>query len=64
MYLRKPGRRAGVVGHRLDTSTWLFDYRTGLTDELGEAVGVDLTRRAASRGRVCDIMTSVRKPRT
>ena len=54
---------AGVVGHRLDASTWLFDYRTDLTDALGEAVGVDLTRRVASRGRVRDIMASVRKPR-
>ena len=54
---------SGVVGHRLDASTWLFDYRTDLTDALGEAVGVDLTRRIASRGRVRDIMASVRKPR-
>ena len=55
---------SGVVGHRLDASTWLFDYRTDLTDALGEAVGVDLTRRVASRGRVRDIMASVRKPRS
>ncbi len=41
-----------VVGHRLDAGCWLFDYRT------------DLTRRVASRGRVRDIMASVRKPRT
>lgn len=55
---------AGVVGHRLDAGHWLFDYRTDLTDALGEAVGVDLTRRVASRGRVRDIMASVRKPRS
>ena len=28
------------------------------------AVGVDLTRRVASKGRVRDIMASVRKPRS
>ena len=55
---------SNVVGHRLDASSWLFDYRTDLTDALGEAVGVDLTRRVASRGRVRDIMASVRKPRS
>ena len=55
---------SNVVGHRLDASNWLFDYRTDLTDALGEAVGVDLSRRVASRGRVRDIMASVRKPRT
>ena len=54
---------SNVVGHRLDASNWLFDYRTDLTDALGEAVGVDLTRRVASRGRVREIMASVRKPR-
>ena len=58
------GALSGVVGHRLDASTWLFDYRTDLTDALGEAVGVDLTRRVASRGRVREIMASVRKPRS
>ncbi len=55
---------AGVVGHRLDVTNWLFDYRTDLTDALGDAVGVDLTRRVASKGRVRDIMASVRKPRS
>ena len=55
---------SNVVGHRLDASSWLFDYRTDLTDALGDAVGVDLTRRMASRGRVRDIMASVRKPRS
>lgn len=55
---------SNVVGHRLDASSWLFDYRTDLTDALGEAVGVDLSRRVVSRGRVRDIMASVRKPRS
>jgi hypothetical protein len=54
---------SNVVGHRLDAGTWLLGYRTDLTDALGEAVGVDLTRRVASGGRVRDIMASVRKPR-
>lgn len=43
---------SNVVGHRLDAGTWLLGYRTGLTDALGEAVGVGLTRRVASGGRV------------
>lgn len=54
---------AGVVGHRLDANHWLFDYRTDLTDALGDAAGVDLTRRVRSKGQVRDIMASVRKPR-
>lgn len=55
---------AGVVGHRLDGNHWIFDYRTDLTDALGGAAGIDLTRRVASRGAVRDIMASVRKPRS
>lgn len=54
---------AGAVGHRLDANHWLFDYRTDLTDALGDAAGVDLTRRALSKGQVRDVMASVRKPR-
>ena len=55
---------SGVVGHRLDGNHWIFDYRTDLTDALGEAAGIDLTRRVASKGRVREIMASVRKPRS
>ncbi len=55
---------AGVVGHRLDGNHCLFDYRTALTDALGEAVGVDLSRRALSKGQIRQIMADVKKPRT
>ena len=55
---------SGVVGHRLDGNHWIFDCRTDLTDALGEAAGIDLTRRVASKGRVREIMASVRKPRS
>ncbi|OUP05803.1 IS1634 family transposase [Collinsella sp. An2] len=55
---------SNIVGHRLDENHWLFDYRTDLTDTLGEAVGVDLTRRVLSKGQVRDIMASVRKTRS
>lgn len=55
---------SGVVGHRLDGNHWIFDYRTDLTDALGEAAGIDLMRRVASKGRVREIMASVRKPRS
>lgn len=54
---------SGIVGHRLDENHWLFDYRTDLTDALGGAAGVDLTRRALSKGQVRDIMAAVRKPK-
>lgn len=54
---------SGIVGHRLDENHWLFDYRTDLTDALGSAAGVDLTRRALSKGQVRDIMAAVRKPK-
>ena len=55
---------ADVVGHRLDGNHWIFDYRTDLTDALGDAVDVDLTRRVVSKGRARDIIASVRKPRS
>ncbi|OUP05648.1 hypothetical protein [Collinsella sp. An2] len=54
---------SNIVGHRLDENHWLFDYRTDLTDALGGAAGVDLTRRALSKGQVRDIMAAVRKPK-
>lgn len=46
---RGAGALAGVVGHRLDANHWIFDYRTNLTDAIGEAAGVDLTHRVASK---------------
>lgn len=52
-----------VVGHRLDESHWLFDFRSDLTDVLGEIAGVDLARRVYSKGQVRGMMASVRKPR-
>lgn len=55
---------AGIVGHRLDENHWVFDYRTDLTDAMGEAVGIDLARRVLSKGQVRDIMAYVRKPRS
>jgi hypothetical protein len=54
---------SGVVGHRLDESHWLFDFRSDLTDVLGEIAGVDLARRVYSKGQVRGMMASVRKPR-
>lgn len=53
-----------IVGHRLDENHWLFDYRTDLSDALGEAVGVDLKRRVLAKGHVRDIMAQVRKPKS
>lgn len=55
---------AGIMGHRLDENHWLFDYRTDLTDALGEAVGINLARRVLSKGQVRDIMASVRKQKS
>ena len=53
----------GVVGHRLDANAYLFDYRTDLTDKLGDAIGIDLTRQVLAKGQIRQIMADVRKPR-
>lgn len=55
---------SGVVGRCLDENHWLFDYRSDLTDVLGGIVDTDLSRRVDSKGKVRDIMASVRKPMT
>lgn len=53
---------AGIVGHRMDTNLYLFDYRTNLTDELASKVGIDLSRQVLTKGKIRDIMASVKKP--
>lgn len=55
---------SNVVGHNLDSNVWYFDYRTDLTDELGAAVEVDLTRRVLTKAQIRSIMADVKKPRT
>ena len=55
---------AGVTGHLMDRNLYLFDYRTDLTDELAEAVGIDLSRQVLTRGQVRSIMADVKKPRS
>ena len=54
---------AGVTGHLMDRNLYLFDYRTDLTDELAEAVGIDLSRQMLTRGQIRSIMADVKKPR-
>ena len=54
---------AGVTGHLVDRNLYLFDYRTGLTDELAGAVGIDLSRQVLTRGQIRSIMADVKKPR-
>ena len=54
---------AGVTGHLMDRNLYLFDYRTDLTDELAEAVGIDLSRQVLTRGQIRSIMADVKKPR-
>ena len=54
---------AGVTGHLMDRNLYLFDYRTNLTDELAEAVGIDLSRQVLTRGQIRSIMADVKKPR-
>ena len=51
-----------IVGHRLDANAYLFDYRTDLTDELAQAVGIDLSRQVLAKGQIRAIMAEVRKP--
>lgn len=54
----------GIVGHRLDANAYLFDYRTDLTDELAQAVGIDLSKQVLTKGQIRQIMADVRKPLT
>ena len=51
----------GVVGHRVDANMYLFDYRTDVTDDLGRAVGVDLSRQVLRQGQIRQIMADVKK---
>ena len=55
---------AGVTGHLMDRNLYLFDCRTDLTDELAEAVGIDLSRQVLTRGQIRSIMADVKKPRS
>lgn len=54
---------ARVVGHHMGQNLYLFDHRTDLTDELAEAVGIDLSRQVLTRAQIRSIMADVRKPR-
>ena len=54
---------AQVVGHHMRQNLYLFDHRTDLTDELTEAVGIDLSRQVLTRGWIRSIMADVKKPR-
>lgn len=53
-----------IVGHHLDANVYFFDYRSDLTDALGKAAGVDLTRQILTKGQIREIMGSVKKPRS
>ncbi len=52
---------SNIIGHRMDTNVYLFDYRTELIDKLADAIGIDLSRRVLKRGEIRDIMAKVRK---
>ena len=54
----------GIVGHRLDANACLFDYRTDLTDELAQAVGIDVSKQVLTKGRIRQIMADARRPLT
>lgn len=43
---------------------YLFDHRTDLTDELADAVGIDLSRQVLTRVQIRSIMADVKKPRS
>ena len=52
-----------MVGHRLDTNIYHFDYRSDLTDVLCEAVGIDLGREVMTKAQINKVMSVVKKPR-
>ena len=49
-----------IVGHRLDTNLYYFDYRTSLTDELGKIACVDLSNQVLTKGEIDKIMSKVK----
>ena len=55
---------AQVVGRHMRQNLYLFDHRTDLTDELAEAVGIDLSRQVLTRAQIRSIMADVKKPRS
>lgn len=55
---------AQVVGHHMRQNLYLFDHRTDLTDELADAVGIDLSRQVLTRAQIRSIMADVKKPRS
>lgn len=55
---------AGVTGHHMRQNLYLFDHRTDLTDELADAVGIDLSRQVLTRAQIRSIMANVKKPRS
>ncbi len=55
---------ANMVGHRLDSNVWHFDYRTDLTDALCDAVGIDLSRRVMTKSQMNKVMSAVKRPRS
>lgn len=55
---------AQVKGYAEDANWYLFTYRTDLLDAIGEATGVDMTRRRLSRKQVKDMLAETKKPQT
>lgn len=53
-----------IVGHHLDANVYFFDYRSDVTDALGAAVDIDLSRQILTKGQIREIMASVKKPRS
>lgn len=53
---------SNMVGHRIDSNVYHFDYRTDLTDALCAAVGIDLSRRVMRKGQMRSVMAQVRRP--
>lgn len=55
---------SNIMGHNMDANAYLFDYRTDLTDQLAEAVGIDLSRQVLKKSEIRNIMAEVKKPRS
>ncbi|MCF0230762.1 MAG: IS1634 family transposase [Enterococcus sp.] len=52
-----------IVGHKLDKNLYLFDYRTAITDELGEVLGINLAKQVLSKSQIREMLAQVKNPK-
>lgn len=49
-----------IVGHRIDTNFFYFDYRTDITDELSKLIDKRLQLEVLTKAQINDIMSKVK----